>query len=92
MCVSDERDARPGNQMVTGGDEARWPSPIFPRSALNLGWSRTGSNSTAAVIRIRDPSRSSNARSSEEKRLSKSEAQMDQGDPHRRHIAVRGAP
>src|SRR5947207_550524 len=55
----------------TGGD-ARCASPILLNRDLNLGSSRTGSNSTAAVIRIREPSRSSKARPRQWKRLSRS--------------------
>ena len=54
-------------------DDARRPTPMLSRSALNLTSSRTGSNSTAAVTRINEPSRSSKARFSQWKRLSRSD-------------------
>ena len=46
-------------------DDARRPTPMRSRSAMNRASSRTGSNSTAAVTRINEPSRSSKARFSQ---------------------------
>jgi hypothetical protein len=54
-------------------DDVRRPTPMLSRSAMNRGSSRTGSNSTAAVTRINEPSRSSKARFSQWKRLSRSD-------------------
>jgi hypothetical protein len=54
-------------------DDVRRPTPMLSRSAMNRASSRTGSNSTAAVTRINEPSRSSKARFSQWKRLSRSD-------------------
>ena len=95
-AIGDVFDGRPVAGMVTPhvGDRhegARCPSPILPSSDLNLGSFRTGSNSTAAVIRINEPSRSSKrAVQAVEEALEIRQPEVDQGAPHRRHIAVSG--